>query len=174
MKAKKVYEFINPRERNNPIDPNIGMVKQNEKQLFEYDPIEDKLKIRQSVDLCCRTITEIPVTELYMPEHELVLNFSNIKKLPNNITVKSLYMEECNNFSGEWPENIDIDYMLKLNNTNIKTLPENLEVDILDISHTPISKIPESIIIYKELYIIDTNIDISELPNHLRSKIIKY
>ena len=156
MKAKKVYEFINPKtdkyslEDTLPLGPKFLERKRIEEWFEKWVPdveyiIDNDLniKIDSALDLMGSNTT-------WMPDNLFVkrwvdLKESNIIKLPDNLIIMGgLDIENTNII--ELPDDLYIGWNFYLNFSKVTKLPNGLIIGgNLDIRNTEITEIPEDI-----------------------------
>jgi hypothetical protein len=99
---------------------------------------------------------------------KLNLVFSQIEKLPDNLTVnRHLWLDGCG-YLQSLPNGLKVYGELDLRGTNITSLPSDLEVggDLILIN-TPIEKLPDNLIVNETLDL-DTCKNLKSLPNGLK------
>jgi len=154
MKAKKVYEMIDPyaSEETDAMDLDISYKKKLIEDWFakwapdaDYE-IDDDLNINIDtfLDLENSDVTHLP--DNLIINERLDLKRSNIIKLPRNLTVF------------HW---IDLTY------TSIKEIPNDLKAhSTLDLSYSEISSLPDNLTIGENLILKDCK-DLTQLPENL-------
>ena len=168
MKAKKVFEFIKKKSLRNSIKKDeiginyINIRKWAEDHLKDNDwIIEDNiLKVKKTVDLRNKNITWLP-NNLNVG-WDLILSNNPITKLPENLSVESL---NINNTSiSKIPDSLKIYCCLNMENTKVTEIP-NIKYIGIYAANSPINKIPENLFV-RDLDISNTNV--TELPKDLK------
>jgi len=151
MKANKVYEFVNPRQRD--IKINIGKKREIEDEMNRWIknqvPALPNLSYKINEDYTVTILQNLPIESItysisYFPD--FVTKINGILRLVNNSKIRQL------------PDDFTVDRILSIKHAiNIKTLPENLTIlqdkdkhirSVLNIIGTNIQTIPESLNVY--------------------------
>ena len=140
MKAKKVYEFINPKtdeydlEDNIELGPNVFKRKKIEDWFKKWAPdadydIDDDLHVNvfTSIDLSSTDIEHLPIENLTI-QNSLILRYcENLKSLPDNLTVVNLFLSGSS--ITELPKNLKITNNLYVNQMTVDIkIPKDAEI----------------------------------------------
>ena len=126
---------------------------------------EEKInKKKITMDDFCKMVGK---TEKEIKNGDLDLSATDIKSLPDNLTVGgNLDLYDCAGIT-QLPDGLTVGGSLQLSRTAIKSLPDNLTVDgYLDLSRTGITQLPDNLTVAGELDLYDCA-GITSLPDNL-------
>ena len=159
MKAKKVYEFVNPRERGlskRDVGLGINVYKNRIKKWFDKHFPDVKYTINDDFT----TIVDQNFLEFKFDKN-------SDESIPEGINFKSAEVDVRKSNIKIIEDNVDIGYFLNAINSDLEILGENFQAEIIDITNSNVDKVPESIKIEK-IYI--SSFDEVEIPNRLIEK----
>jgi hypothetical protein len=132
--------------------------------------LPDNLEIGSSLGLNGTKITSLP--DNLKVGGTLNLSGTNITSLPSNLKVGGT-LDLTNTKITSLPDNLEVGGTLDLSDTNITSLPDNLKVGIsLFLPGTKITSLPDNLKVHRLIYITDTDIVPSNIPESLRPKIV--
>ena len=142
------------------------------------------LEVECWLDISGTDIEELPedikFDDLYVCNMNKPFSFRKVLKVDSGVICKNtsiklmpeeLYVGYICNFSGctfdKLPNVMEVGYSLYLNDTHITKIPKGIEevYGRFDISDTKVTKLPDNLVVYEELYLCNTQIE--ELPKGL-------
>jgi len=159
MKAKKVYEMIDPYTSE---DANMDLDVSYKKKLIEdwFQETDPDIEYHLDKDL------NITISEA------VYLGYSSIEYLPDNLTVKA-DMDISRNKIKKLPRNLTVEGFFDIRGTSITELPKDLVVGgDMDISYSSIKEIPEYLNIKGKIYVTDTQFSEFNIPDKFIGRFI--